>query len=111
MRMLNLDHLQSFVPYVLLSPTYFNILNVYAFANLDDISWGTKGDTAVAEDLGAVTQNLHAQVDVEVFAAADDVNAIYADALETLRAKKFDTKPKEVERVRSTAEKESAAKD
>jgi hypothetical protein len=36
---------------------------------------------------------------------------VYDEALEALRAKKFDTKPKEVERVRTTAEKESAAKD
>lgn len=29
---------QSFGPYMLLSPTYVNILNVYAFSNLDDVS-------------------------------------------------------------------------
>ena len=31
----------SFLPYMLLSPTYVNILNVYAFCNLDDVgrSW------------------------------------------------------------------------
>lgn len=34
----------SFVQYMLLSPTYTNILNVYAFCNTHDISWGTKGD-------------------------------------------------------------------
>lgn len=30
--------------YMLLSPTYTNVLNVYAFCNTHDISWGTKGD-------------------------------------------------------------------
>lgn len=30
--------LTSFIPYMLLSPMYINILNVYAFCNLDDAS-------------------------------------------------------------------------
>lgn len=34
----------SFVQYLLLTPTYVNVLNVYAFCNTHDISWGTKGD-------------------------------------------------------------------
>ena len=29
----------SFIPYMLLSPTYVNVLNVYAFCNLDDVSF------------------------------------------------------------------------
>lgn len=36
--------LTSVVQYMLLSPTYTNVLNVYAFCNTHDISWGTKGD-------------------------------------------------------------------
>lgn len=38
--------------YVLLSPSYINVLNVYAFCNIHDISWGTKGDTGSKNDLG-----------------------------------------------------------
>ncbi|KAK3944068.1 chitin synthase 3 [Diplogelasinospora grovesii] len=34
----------SLIQYMLLTPTYTNILNVYAFCNTHDISWGTKGD-------------------------------------------------------------------
>lgn len=30
--------------YMLLTPTYTNVLNVYAFCNTHDVSWGTKGD-------------------------------------------------------------------
>jgi chitin synthase len=33
-----------FLQYLLLTPTYVNILNVYAFCNTHDITWGTKGD-------------------------------------------------------------------
>ncbi|KAI2638754.1 glycosyltransferase family 2 protein [Hypomontagnella submonticulosa] len=36
--------LTSFIQYLLLTPTYVNVLNVYAFCNTHDISWGTKGD-------------------------------------------------------------------
>lgn len=35
----------SFIQYLLLSPSYINVLNVYAFCNVHDISWGTKGAT------------------------------------------------------------------
>ncbi|CRK39802.1 hypothetical protein BN1708_008028, partial [Verticillium longisporum] len=44
----------SFVQYMLLTPTYINILNVYAFCNTHDISWGTKGDDQ-AEKLPSVS--------------------------------------------------------
>ncbi|KAF7313759.1 Chitin synthase [Mycena chlorophos] len=33
----------SFFPYLLLAPSFTNVLNVYAFCNLHDVSWGTKG--------------------------------------------------------------------
>lgn len=33
----------SMIQYILLSPTYVNVMNVYAFCNTHDISWGTKG--------------------------------------------------------------------
>lgn len=35
----------SFIQYLLLSPSYINVLNIYAFCNVHDISWGTKGAT------------------------------------------------------------------
>jgi len=33
----------SFLPYLLMASSYTNILNVYAFCNWHDVSWGTKG--------------------------------------------------------------------
>lgn len=33
----------SFPQYILLQSSYINILNVYAFSNWHDVSWGTKG--------------------------------------------------------------------
>ncbi|EAU87177.1 chitin synthase [Coprinopsis cinerea okayama7 len=37
----------SFVQYFVLAPCFTNILNVYAFCNLHDVSWGTKGSDTV----------------------------------------------------------------
>lgn len=34
----------SLIQYMLLTPTYTNVLNVYAFCNTHDVTWGTKGD-------------------------------------------------------------------
>lgn len=42
----------SFVQYLFLMPSYVNILLIYAFCNLHDVSWGTKGDNGSAKDLG-----------------------------------------------------------
>lgn len=42
----------SFFQYLLLAPSYINVLNVYAFCNTHDVSWGTKGDNSVDVDLG-----------------------------------------------------------
>lgn len=39
----------SFAQYMLLTPTFTNVLNVYAFCNTHDVSWGTKGDDKVEE--------------------------------------------------------------
>jgi len=43
----------SFLQYLLLAPSFINILNVYAFCNLHDVSWGTKGSDK-AEPLPSV---------------------------------------------------------
>ncbi|KAI9348299.1 chitin synthase-domain-containing protein, partial [Zopfochytrium polystomum] len=43
-----------FLQYLLLLPSYVNILMVYAFCNLHDVSWGTKGDNTAPVSLGAV---------------------------------------------------------
>ncbi|KAJ6499356.1 chitin synthase [Mycena sanguinolenta] len=80
--------LTSFIPYLLLSPTYINILNIYAFSNLDDISWGTKQDSVVEADLGAVVQNIHAQIDVEMLTEKSDMNNVYEEALYNLKTRK-----------------------
>jgi len=100
----------SFIPYLLLSPTYINILNIYAFANLDDISWGTKGEDAVAEmDLGAVIQDSQSRVDVEMITEEADINALYDEATSNLKYRTPVIRP-DANRV-FNAEKEQAARE
>lgn len=41
----------SFIQYLLLLPGFVNILMVYAFGNLHDVSWGTKGDNVVVDSV------------------------------------------------------------
>lgn len=44
----------SFFQYILIAPSFTNILNTYAFCNLHDVSWGTKGSDK-AEALPSVS--------------------------------------------------------
>lgn len=41
----------SFLQYLLLSPTYINVLNIYSFCNIHDVSWGNR-DVPQAKALG-----------------------------------------------------------
>ncbi|KAG9127518.1 hypothetical protein FRC07_012805 [Ceratobasidium sp. 392] len=119
--------LTSAVPYFLLAPLYINMLNTYAFANLDDvspiiylithgagtdpnkISWGTKETGNEHLDLGAVQATRDNKVvEVELDEAPADRNSSYMDALHRLKIRK----PLPTRKGGATAaEKEQAAKD
>ncbi|KAF9476207.1 glycosyltransferase family 2 protein [Pholiota conissans] len=87
----------SFIQYLLMAPSYINVLNVYAFANVHDVSWGTKGDNTVAKSLGTVTtgKNKSGEVEAEVPTDEKDINALYEDAIHVLNTKppKTEAKP------------------
>ncbi|KAE9963333.1 hypothetical protein BLS_009392 [Venturia inaequalis] len=82
----------SFVQYILLTPTYINILNVYAFCNTHDITWGTKGDTK-PEKLGAATVGKDGKLTVDVPLEDADLNTQYEKELAVF-ASKFKPPPK-----------------
>ncbi|ODO12122.1 hypothetical protein I350_00908 [Cryptococcus amylolentus CBS 6273] len=86
--------LTSFLQYLLLAPSYVNVLNVYAFCNVHDVSWGTKGSDKVSDDLGAVksSSDNKDEVDVDLPVEQKDINAVYAAELGVLSTKA----PKEV---------------
>ncbi|KAG8908388.1 Chitin synthase, class 1, partial [Tulasnella sp. 403] len=78
----------SFVQYLLMAPSYINVLNVYAFANVHDVSWGTKGDNKVSTDLGVVAVKKDSnEVEVAVPTEQKDLNAAYEDAMAVLQNK------------------------
>jgi len=88
----------SFLQYILMAPSYIAVLNVYAFANVHDVSWGTKGDHKVFTDLGVVSVSLGPnknEVEVAVPTAETDINAAYEDAIHVLSTKlpKAEQKP------------------
>ncbi|CED84447.1 glycosyltransferase family 2 protein [Phaffia rhodozyma] len=85
----------SLIQYLLISPSFISVMNVYAFCNTHDVSWGTKGQDKVSTDLGVVTSSKgggnHAEVNVTI--EAQDLNAEYQDAIVVLSS----TPPKIVE--------------
>jgi chitin synthase len=90
----------SFVQYLLLTPTYINILNVYAFCNTHDITWGTKGDDK-AEKLPSAKVKADGKVDVAIPTDDGDLNQQYAAELKMIESKA----PKE-KRIPSASEKQ-----
>jgi chitin synthase len=70
------------------------VLNIYAFCNTHDITWGTKGDDK-AEKLPSATLKPGGKVDVNIPQDDGDLNAQYEAELA-----KFATKaPKEVQNI------------
>lgn len=76
----------SFIQYLLLTPTYINILNVYAFCNTHDITWGTKGDDK-AEKLPTANLKPGGKVDVAIPTDDADLNTQYEQELNAFSTK------------------------
>ncbi|EME46340.1 glycosyltransferase family 2 protein [Dothistroma septosporum NZE10] len=76
----------SFLQYLLLTPTYLNILNVYAFCNTHDITWGTKGDDK-PEKLPAANLKPGGKVDVAIPTDDADLNTQYEQELRAFSSK------------------------
>jgi chitin synthase len=77
----------SFVQYLLLTPTYINILNVYAFCNTNDLSWGTRPATKPPnKDINST--KVDGQEQYELRGSGDiDLNAAHEQQLRLLRDK------------------------
>lgn len=82
------------IQYILLSPTYTNVLNVYAFCNTHDVTWGTKGDDK-PEKLPSANVKPGGKVDVNIPQDGGDLNAQYELELTAFASKP----PKEVRNV------------
>ncbi|KAM3511940.1 hypothetical protein MY11210_004411 [Beauveria gryllotalpidicola] len=86
----------SFLQYMLLTPTYTNVLNVYAFCNTHDVSWGTKGDDKVEKLPSVNTKDGTGKTELP---DEGDLNAQYQRELQV-----FATKFKEVKKPPTAAQ-------
>ncbi|CDM26780.1 Chitin synthase A [Penicillium roqueforti FM164] len=75
----------SSVQYFLLMPSYICILQVYAFCNTHDVTWGTKGDNVINTDLGAAKTINGSTVVIEMPSEQLDIDSGYDAALRNLR--------------------------
>lgn len=90
----------SFIQYLLLTPSYVNILNVYAFCNTHDITWGTKGDDK-AEKLPSAMLKPGGKVDVNIPTDDGDLNQQFEAEMA-----KFQSKAPPEKREMSASEKQ-----
>jgi chitin synthase len=73
----------SFFQYLCLAPSFTNVLNVYAFCNLHDVSWGTKGSDK-AEALPSVSSSKTKDAETVVEDTAkpqEDVDAAFKETV------------------------------
>lgn len=72
--------------YFLLLPSYICTLQVYAFCNTHDVTWGTKGDNVIHTDLGAArSHGKDSTVELEMPSEQLDIDSGYDEALRNLR--------------------------
>lgn len=98
--------LTCMLQYLLLAPAYINVLNVYAFANLHDFSWGTKDHNIILTDLGVAVSAGDSKVEITCPLEQKDLDQTYDEALMNLK-----TRPKLLEKNRSDKEKEALKQD
>jgi chitin synthase len=75
----------SAAQYFLLLPSYICTLQVYAFCNTHDVTWGTKGDNVIHTDLGAASGKGGKTVELEMPSEQLDIDSGYDEALRNLR--------------------------
>lgn len=70
----------------MLLPSYICTLQVYAFCNAHDVTWGTKGDNIMSTDLGAAKGKSGGNVvELEMPSEQLDIDSGYDEALRNLR--------------------------
>ncbi|KAK4629142.1 Chitin synthase 2 [Fulvia fulva] len=75
----------SSAQYFALLPSYVCTLQVYAFCNAHDVTWGTKGDNVINKDLGVAKINKNGTVELEMPSEQLDIDSGYDEALRNLR--------------------------
>lgn len=77
----------SSAQYFMLLPSYICTLQVYAFCNTHDVTWGTKGDNVMKTDLGGAVAKggKGGVVELEMPSEQLDIDSGYDEALRNLR--------------------------
>ena len=75
----------SSAQYFALLPSYVCTLQVYAFCNTHDVTWGTKGDNTIHTDLGSAKAVSGSTVELEMPSEQLDIDSGYDAALRNLR--------------------------
>ncbi|KAJ9635862.1 Chitin synthase, class 2 [Coniosporium apollinis] len=83
----------SSAQYFALLPSYICTLQVYAFCNAHDVTWGTKGDNILHTDLGAAKGSKSGVVELEMPSEQLDIDSGYDEALRNLRDRVEVAKP------------------
>ncbi|VEU21040.1 DEKNAAC101942 [Brettanomyces naardenensis] len=79
----------SFIQYLLLSPSYTNVFNVYAFCNIHDISWGTKEEEGL-NDLGVAkttTNVVDGELEIVIPTTKQQIDQAYRKIMDELTTK------------------------
>jgi len=74
----------SFFQYLCLAPSFTNVLNVYAFCNLHDVSWGTKGsdkEDALPSVKSSKGKDADAPVVIDTTKVQEDVDAAFKETV------------------------------
>ncbi|KXX78641.1 Chitin synthase 2 [Madurella mycetomatis] len=74
----------SVIQYFILLPSYICTLQIYAFCNTHDVTWGTKGDNVMKTDLGGAIGK-GSTVELEMPSEQLDIDSGYDEALRNLR--------------------------
>lgn len=74
----------SVIQYFILLPSYICTLQIYAFCNTHDVTWGTKGDNVMKTDLGGAVGK-GSTVELEMPSEQLDIDSGYDEALRNLR--------------------------
>lgn len=74
----------SMLQYLLLAPSYINLLSCFAFCNLHDLSWGTKEQTTSEIDLGITRKINKNEVDMALPADQSDIGTSCSMRLKTM---------------------------
>ncbi|SCV73830.1 BQ2448_6260 [Microbotryum intermedium] len=77
----------SMLQYIVFSPVSINLLNIYAFSNLHDFSWGTKELTAQEQDLGVTKKIGKDTVNMTLPSDQADIDVAYDRSLHNLKTR------------------------